>query len=246
MQKITPKHPYRALPMPAEHTPPVTLEVTGDGTVARRVRLDDIPDNEMAKRAVEVALAGGHPIMMIHRQGAPGPEMLSAVQGMALDAGIPFTGLAALPCPCGCFGVLTEPCSCSLRRIMGHWRRLAKRVLAFDMAVEVLPPWGKTVRRGDPEERIMAKVRRARAFAGLTDTSLSRDCEDYLAMYSRQFGTIRIPQIKDIAATVCRMDGSAKIQPHYLMEAIQYQWFWHGKQRLLGETDTPEPVAVGT
>jgi predicted ATPase with chaperone activity len=210
-----------------------------------RTLLQDIPDNETAKRAVEVALAGGHAILFIYQPSAPGVELLHAAENMAKDAGIAFQGLAALPCPCGCFGVLTEPCSCSLRRIMGHWRRLAKRVAGYDMAVEVLPPWGKTVRRGDDEEQLMERVRRARAFAGLTDTSLSQTCLEYLEMYARQFGSLRIPQIKDIAATVCRMDGSTRIQPNHLMEGIHYQWFWHGQQRLLGETVTPKAVTVG-
>ena len=214
-------------------------------TPSMRPYLQDIPDNETAKRAVEVALAGGHSIVFIHQQGAAGEELLHVAEGMARDAGIPFKGLAALSCPCGCYGAMTSPCTCSLRRIMGHWRRLAKRVAGFDMAIEVLPPWVKVPRRGEDEERFVERVRRARAFAGLTDTSLSQSCQEYLEMYSRQFGTIRLPQIKDIAATACRMEGSTRIQPNHLMEGIHYQWFWHDKQRLLGETETAEAVAVG-
>ena len=208
--------------MPAEQTPTVTTDVTGDGTVSQRVRLQDIPDNEMCKRAVEVALAGGHGIAFIYQGGAPGPEMLSAVQGMAQDGGIELRALAALPCPCGCFGSVSQPCSCSLRRIVSYRKKLARWARGYDIAVEVLPPWQKTVRRGEPDERIMERVRRARAFV-LTDTSLSRDCEDYLAMYCREVCNTRNAQIRRIAATACRLEGSTKIQPCHIMEAIQYQ-----------------------
>jgi predicted ATPase with chaperone activity len=213
-------------------------------TPSTRPYLQDIQDNEIAKRAVEVALVGGHSIAFIYQQGAPGMELLQAAEGMAKDAGIPFQGLAAFPCPCGFFGTATAPCECSLRRIVTYRKTLARRLAGFEMGVALLPPWGKTVRRGEDEEQVMQRVRRARAF-DLTDTTLSADCEYLLKVHLGVAGASRKAQILKIAATICRLGSSDRMLCHHLMEATMSQGLFYDLQRLLPDAETATENRIG-
>lgn len=211
--------------MPATKTTLRTLEVSGELPVSCLVQLAEIPDCETAKRAIEVALAGDHGIVLVYQKDAPAFELLHAAHRMAETERIGFRGLAIPTCPCGCFGRVDLTCHCSMRRIIALKRKVFERAHDHDIAIEITPPVCPK-RRGEASEQVMARVMRAKGFA-LRTTELSGDCQQLMKYYTERFGTSRVPPVEKIAATIARLDRSPTIQPRFLMEAAQYQMLWH-------------------
>lgn len=199
-----------------------TVELTTGVEPPRRLRLDDIPESETAKRALEVALAGGHPLVFIYTKDAPAVELVNIGKAMAETVGLPFHGLAFPACPCGGYGSTAQSCECSLGRIARHQMKLARRVSEFDMAVTVIAPRLNHTCRGETEQEVMSRVDNARAWQ-LADRTLGKDCLALLKMYAEPNGATRLAYARRIAETIARLDGANRVQPQHLCEALQYQ-----------------------
>ena len=76
--------------------------------------------NEIAKRALQVAAAGGHTIMLIGNGVATELRAL-AVEKLGMD---PEKVIAWPPCPCGNFENPNRACICSARAVERHQERI--------------------------------------------------------------------------------------------------------------------------
>ena len=140
--------PYREMPQPPM---PDFSEVKGQ---------------ENAKRALEIAAAGGHNVLLI---GPPGsgksmlakrlpsilPDMTEQEMRQPLEDGVitisraggratyPSTLMligAINPCPCGYYGHPTRPCTCSLTKVSMYLNKISGPLLdRMDLQVEVPP-----------------------------------------------------------------------------------------------------------
>jgi predicted ATPase with chaperone activity len=201
---------------------PESVELSTSVPVRGRLLLDDIPDCESAKRAMEVALAGGHPLLLIYTTGAPAVELVRAGHAMAEAAGIGFHALAYPSCPCGAYGSLAHQCGCSPSRIVRHQAKIAKRATEFDIAIEVTTSVAIHSRRGEAEAAVLNRVIAAQG-RRLSDTELSADCQALLRLYAQECGSGRLPYVLRVAETTARLDGAERVGAHHLCEAIQYQ-----------------------
>jgi len=196
-----------------------TLEHT-NRQIAPRILLQDIPDSEIAKRAIEVALAGEHGIVFYYTIGAPALELARAIEAMAEGRGLAYHVLAYPACPCGGYGSVNHSCECEIEDIVAHHAKLAARMPEFDMAVEVIAP-SRVAYKGEKEDALLARIEAARGRH--VDTAIGNDCEAMLKMYAQDIGGGRIPYAERVAATIARLEGSDSIQIHHVCEALQYQ-----------------------
>jgi len=196
--------------------------MTDNEHAASRLRLSDIPDCEGTKRALEVALAGEHGLLLLHTRDVPGPELASVACAMAGDAGLVVRAAAFSLCPCGAYGSLLHDCICPVSKIVRHQRTIAACAAEWDMAVEVAPPWSGKTPCGESEETVMERIRRGRTNE-LDDNILDGDCEAMLQMYVDRYGSDRVSQVKRVARTIARLDGTRQVQIQHIVEAVQYQ-----------------------
>ena len=175
-------------------------------------------DNEHVKRALEVALAGGHSVMVIGREG-DGKELLDVIMGTQVRF--------IEPCPCGNHGQRNSPCACTASRIIRYRSTLRfRRALDAAIRVEIFPPRALTPYDAEPFTTVMQRVTQARQ---LRDKAPRLDIEDaatelYQAAHNRLALTEKQQDaIQRIAMTVARLDDSRTVKAQHMAEAIQYQ-----------------------
>ncbi len=190
-------------------------------------RLDQIPGNEHVKRALEVALTGGHSIsLFVTNNCFTYGQMLAkwgATQGL--------TVFVEKPCPCGNYGSQTDACTCSISMIT-RWKKQShyQNAANADMVIEVVLPYAETVtsflngRRSEPDEAILKRVaeaRRDQVSEQLTgySTTLLRAAIVQNFVDSARATYIVIPIAKSIAG----LGWQETIEPASLAEALQYQ-----------------------
>src|SRR5436190_16178 len=119
----------------------------------------DVKGQQHVKRAIEVAVAGGHNILMIGPPGS-GKSMLSKriptiIPPMSLDEAIETTKIHSIagsltfpsefmlvaamnPCPCGYFGDLKRECRCSPIQVQRYRQRISGPLIdRIDLHIEV-------------------------------------------------------------------------------------------------------------
>lgn len=192
---------------------------------AEMVRLDAIAGQEHAKRALEVALAGGHRITFV---GVGASDDALALARFARRNGV--TAFATAPCPCGYLGDVDRACGCTMEAIAAWRRRPAYAAsLRVAMAVELARPSADVLRaffggrRGEPDEAILARVTevRARPEPDLALDGAAGRLRD-AAVRQLALGAQEVAQIVSVARTVARMTGADRIGPAHLAEALQY------------------------
>jgi len=195
--------------------------------IDKRIHLNDIPNNELAKRVVEIALAGEHNLMLIVQNGSPGFQLETAVNEIIREMNLKMTCVAVKPCLCGNFGSVSEECVCNIKDIFQYYRALARDARTCDIFVETSLPYSK--RQGEAEEDILARVRQAREH-NFDPSMTGSDCQQMLDLYVKEVGrgnNSRVPNIKKIAATIAKLDGMKEIELSHIAEAIQCQMLWH-------------------
>jgi predicted ATPase with chaperone activity len=173
-----------------------------------------IYSNEMAKRALVVAAAGNHPILLI---GPPncGKTMLRAV---ALELGLGTT-FEARPCPCGYRNDPRRSCQCRYNQIERHLRKLP----VADINIEVVSPAEREMR--SPGTTLAEMRHQIEAKSEHKSSDLGDDSRNLLKAAMAEHGLdadVR-NRILAVARTIANLDRCERIEARHLCEAINYR-----------------------
>jgi len=210
----------RPVPLLSPLTPPAT-------------RLDMIPRQEHAKRAVEVAAVGLHRVTLIARGD---PADAYALAGW-LNAYVPGAATIVRPCPCGNYGEPRLACVCTPEAITAHLARpdVTQAMLA-DIVVTVPPPATISLEPGEPDERVIERVAAARLrqvqeervdidkqpfVISLTDSAASSLLR--AAFRSIPMSGMRLRQMLAVAASIAKLANEPVIKASHLAEASSYR-----------------------
>jgi predicted ATPase with chaperone activity len=170
--------------------------------------------NELAKRALVVAAAGNHSLLLV---GPPncGKTMLRAV-ALELDLSETFE---VRPCPCGHRDSPYIDCSCTVRRIERHLEKFPQA----DITVEMVLPAERDRRTPGTT---LADMRRQ--IEAMTDHA-SLDLDDIVSpLFSHAVREIGLdPDVQGriiaVARTIANLDRRERIEAPHLMEAVNYR-----------------------
>ena len=177
---------------------------------------DKIVGNECLKRAIEVSLAGQHPITVI---GNPenGGDYLEIILGDRLTF--------VKPCPCGNFKNISKVCECSISQIRKYksekqWMNAMKNPII----VELSPPtrYDYHIKQQETFQNVIDRINRKKdipqsPFVGET-FQLLKTAIERLNLSLKQVENIEL-----VAKTVAELDNFDIIMPYHVSEAIQYQ-----------------------
>jgi predicted ATPase with chaperone activity len=194
------------------------------------VKLEDIPGSEIEKRALEIALAGGHSLAILYNEGCYSPQLIRAGVRLAqeiTEVPVPFHGIAHPWCPCGNYGSPKVECRCSAKIIEAHLSKLGKRANDFTIwigsSVPITPLTRYMHNKGESEAAVLKRIQAARMVpepSDIVDTS----CREMIDCYMKSVSAcIDIPKVKAIAKTIARLDGQDRILIQHFAEALQYQ-----------------------
>jgi predicted ATPase with chaperone activity len=185
-------------------------KVATNGHDAARI----IHGNEMAKRALVVAAAGGHSILFL---GAPkcGKTMLRAA---ALELGLGNT-LEARPCPCGYRSDPRRACRCNCRQIDRHLQKLP----VTDISIEMSCPPEREMRT--PGTTLAEMRRQIQAKSDYQSLEVDEDGRTLLKAAVAELGLD--PDVRNrvltVARTIANLDRNEQIESRHLCEAINYR-----------------------
>jgi magnesium chelatase family protein len=187
------------------------------------IKLHEIFAPPHAKRALEVAVAGGHSIQFIGSWGSSARELARYARASLLES------RAIAPCPCGCYGSATRECTCSLQQV-AHWQRKHfDDRHEYDITIEVPEDDPEEVARalteeirsepeGDMQKRLNEMGRYTSMALDDASRSLFRAAIRQLRLsYRTGLHTLRV------ARTIANLAGSEHIRAAHLAEAIQYR-----------------------
>jgi len=190
------------------------------------VRLDAVPKQEHAKRAIEVALVGSHPICFIGVGN--GGDALRLARWVRQQGVAAFT---TAPCPCGNVGDAVRTCVCTTTEIHAWRQRSAYHAaLGATLVVEVPSVTPEQIaavlrgRLGESDETVRERIAWARA-RPLPGTEIDGAGQRLLVAAIRQLAldTMQTERMLTIARTIARMAGVARVGPAHLAEAMQYR-----------------------
>lgn len=173
--------------------------------------------NEHLKRAVEVALAGGHTIAVF---GHPdnGKKYLKEILGKKL--------LFLAPCPCGNFGDSRRVCTCTFGRIKSYraTRRFQKAALSDIRSILVTPRFQDFEGVGKSEPFLEVEERIA-AMSGLhvEDAKDETSRQLFKTAFERFHFTAGMAEmVRAVARTIARLEHESVVKANHLSEAILY------------------------
>ena len=212
----------------------------------RTVTLDRIAGMEASKRALEVALAGGHAIVFVYNSNSDAPQLIHAGKRIAEDHGLAFHGLAYPACKCGNYAAKTSECKCRPVSMRNHLARLTRRRTEFDIWMDAccVRPASKQVSPGEKEQVIVDRILAARTIRDISGPD--SEGRQLLTAYQTHIGKpIDEDRILRVATTIARLEDSGRsLKAHHVAEAIQYQptshrwiWEWTGLEQLELTTD---------
>lgn len=217
----------RPRPLLSPLTPPAT-------------RLDMIPRQEHAKRALEVAAVGLHRVTLIARGD---PADAYALAGW-LNAYTPGRATIVRPCPCGNYGEPRLACVCTPEAITAHLARpdVAQAMLA-DIVVTVPPPAAISLTPGEPDERVVERVAAAR-LRQVQEERVDLDSQTFVITLTDSAATnllraavrqipmsgMRLRQMLAVAASIAKLAGEPVIKASHLAEAFNYRPRMQGEE----------------
>jgi len=201
----------------------VTIETAEvNWTEPQPKHLHEIPGQEAAKRAIEVALVGGHNTVFLSTVGSPASDLLRATARLAKELGIPFKGRVIPVCPCGAYGNPKVECNCSVDEMNDYCRQIMPFLHSADIVIEtVAPRASETTRGNEPEATMTARILKVRFDPGPSRT-LDGDTENLLRTAISELSANREKAVT-LAATIARLEGRDRIGMQHVAEAIQYQ-----------------------
>jgi hypothetical protein len=175
--------------------------------------------NEIVKRALVVAAAGKHSLLLLGPRNS-GKTMLLAV---AVALGLEEVFLARL-CPCGEYGGgINSACRCTVAQIGRHRRKLP----VAEINIEVRRPTERDVDSriagtslADMERQIGRALRRDQVSSLLDGAS-----QKFLRACIQACGLDPLAEttVRDVALTIAALDRATEIRPAYLNEAVNYR-----------------------
>jgi len=184
-------------------------------------RLHEIVGNEVAKRAIMIALAGSHELVLLSTSRSPASDLLQAASRMARENNWPFKGSVVPVCACGNYGNPREECICSDATLQEYARKIRPMFKRAAIIVEVIEPNQREYKYSSEQEaNIVAVVLAVRQDASIL--SLSGDAESCLKMAMTEIRCDRDKTIA-VAMTIAKTDHCKTIQAQHIIEASQYQ-----------------------
>lgn len=187
------------------------------------MKLQDSIGNEMAKRAIEVALSGNHSIVLIDTLDSNASELMEAANQLAQENGFEFKCQIVPLCPCKAYANPKHECNCSHAAIKKHLKKVAKTIQDADIIAETTAPMSyETTNGNEPDEAV---IKRIKAVDNSKTNAIGGDAE-YLLDYAQKdidFDAKTIIKISRVANTITNMEGVDSIKAHHMCEAIQYQ-----------------------
>jgi predicted ATPase with chaperone activity len=190
-------------------------------------RMQDVAGLEHAKRAIEVAICGNHPLALI---GEPNHADAARLAAIAHELGV-STVWALRPCLCGFFGSIPHSCTCGVEKVRrfrhrGEWRRAVEGAAMY-IEIPAVPYEKLTgaVERREPQERVLDRIAEARIRPPVSTTLYDGASQRLMQAAMRQlhFTSVQYTQVLRVAATVARLAHEESIRPAHLAEALQYQ-----------------------
>ena len=182
-----------------------------------------IRGQEMVKRAIVVAAAGGHSLLLV----GPPASGKTLLRGLALALTVNVSA-EAWPCPCGHHGDPRVACRCEAEVVAAHVARLPR----LDIVIEVMTvPYRELAgqRPGTGLAEMWAQVRAAEGYAegaaGARSDALDQDGNVLLkAAYSELgYTPLDVEVVKRVARTIANLDRSENVKSHHVCEAINYR-----------------------
>ena len=197
-----------------------------------KMTFKDVAGQAHAKRALEVALAGGHTITITgsHESQKDSLDMLGKQLALALGAER-FRSYAFSPCPCGYHGHETRECTCSRKEIT-EWRVAHKCWTNTDITVrlhqlrpDTIVGWAKSGYQHDEDHAsIMARIKAARAIVD-EERAVEQGVWDLMrgAIAELHLTPAQVRATMDVANTIAALSATDTVQTCHLAEAIQYR-----------------------
>jgi len=189
--------------------------------IARRcpdqpVDFGGIKSQEGAKRALVVAIAGNHSILLL---GAPGCGK-SMLRSAARHFGLLDT-FEARCCPCGYRNDPRHACHCTAAQIQRHLAKLPEADITIEVPPVPVREWESSARAtGNDQIRRTLDAMRKPAPSGLDEFA-----RELLGSSARELALSadRLDRTQRIAATIAALDDCGAIAASHVMEAINYR-----------------------
>ena len=221
---------------------------TGGITSKKGVDFHDIKGQEHVKRGLEVAIAGGHSILLIGPEGAGKSKLSDACIELASELDLFYKDIGdvtkqkavkeaegegliignMLPCPCGNFTDPKRDCNCSPVDIQKYLGRVPGYILdriQIHLEVPKLNLEALTdKRRGECSANI-----RERITAAIYDNTVISDTDKEasellkLAILELGISARAYDKILKVARTIADLDSKDTIEAHHISEAISYR-----------------------
>lgn len=204
---------------------PVTLTVlpVTDAPATRQapvVLWTDLIANWHAKRAIEVAWAGGHSIRFLGTPNAQAQELAIYARSKGIDA------VTVQACPCGHYGDPKRECTCTLEMVtdwQAQYNQFADIVIELaDLKAADIVSHLTHKFSGESEATVQSRVDNAPKY---TDPALDDAAHRLLEMAVRQMDLTpeRVKSALSVARTIANLSNDRTIAAQHIAEAIQYQ-----------------------
>lgn len=202
---------------------------------------EDIEGHDQVKRAIEVALVGGHPIAILANRHSNAGALVKMVAAKTEAWGILFRAVVYPVCPCGNYGSITDECRCSVETVESYLKGIAAKRGDFHIWMESIeyPPKGKRY----PVESLDAIMHRAKcARESVTPSDDAFGKSDFVSMYLREIHPTALDMkiAVAVAVTIARMDGKKEVESVHIAEALQYGFLACGAVRNWAAVETVE------
>jgi len=204
----------------------------------KTVDFEDIIGQEHCKRGLEVAVAGGHNVLLIGPEDAQIKDLIRCIDTITPEEYAGIEAYSTTPCPCGNFTHPKKECRCTPRQIQRHLERVSKRMAKCDVDIQLEVPvlsvgCTSNKRLGEPSHIVRDRVHKAgreilaRSAHATFDLEhlLDKEADELLKLAILELGVSAKAHYKivKVSYTIAVLDGKDIIECHHLSEAISYR-----------------------